>query len=109
MALIYNSQLINAINKSRPDIVANFYVIHNFMDDIKKINTCNFNKLYEYLLIFLNEYSKGCINTQFNQELYIKQHNEHLMTCLCRSIISICFTNEENEYLEKVIKHFDYT
>jgi hypothetical protein len=109
---VYNSQILNAINKSRPDTVANFYVIQNFMDDIKKRDTPNLMKLYDCLFIFLSEYGKGCIeylNNQFNQDLYMKQHNEHLMTCLCRSIHCICFTEEENEFLEKMMKHFDYT
>jgi len=110
--MIYNSQIINAINKSRPDVVSNFYAIKNFTNDIKKHNTCNFNKLCEYIYVFLNEYGKGCIdyiNNQYVQDLYVKQHNENLMICLCHGISLICFTEEENEYLEKMMKHFDYT
>ncbi len=112
MTFIYNSQLINAINKSRPDVIANYYVLQNFIEDIKKRNTPNFNNLCDYLLFFLNSYGKGCIdylNDEFNQSLYMKKNNEHLMNCLCRSINSICFKEEEIEYLRENMKHFDYT
>jgi hypothetical protein len=112
MSFIYNSQILNAINKSRPDNVINFCVIKNFMDDIKKQNTNNFNKLFEFLMIFLNEYGKGCIdyiNAQYMQELHVKQHNENMMSFLCKSINTLCFTEEENDRLEKLLKHFDYT
>lgn len=112
MTFIYNSQIINAINKSRPDVVANFYVIHNFINDIRKRNLCNLNKLCEYLLLFLSEFGKGCpdyINNQYQQELYIKQNNECIITGLSRSICTLFFTEEENEYLEKMMKHFEYT
>lgn len=112
MRLIYNSQLINAINKSRPDNIANFYVINNFMSDIKQRNTPNFNNLCDYIICFLNGYGTGCIdylNDEFNQSLYIKKNNEYLMGCLSRSINSICFKEEEIEYLKDNMKHFDYT
>jgi hypothetical protein len=112
MTRVYNSQIINAINKSRPDNVANFYAIKNFTDDIKNRNTTNLNKLTEYLLIFLSEYGKGCIdyiNNQYIQDLHVKKHNENLLTCLCCGVNSLYFTEEENEFLEKMMKHFDYT
>ncbi len=112
MTYIYNSQLINVINKLVKDNETTyFYVIKNFVDDIRKVDTNNFNNLAEYLICFVNTYGKGCIDylsDETSQALYIRQNNEQLFYGLARGINSICFTEEEKEILKEMMKHFDY-
>lgn len=112
MTYIYNSQLINAVYKlTQENNITYPYVIKNFIDDIRKTNTKNFELLSEYMICFMNGYGKGCIeyiNDETKQSLYIRQNNEQLLHVLARGINHICFTEEEKEILKEMLGHFDY-